>query len=61
MGYGAGKPGFKQATQKKFVKRVRQVNLNDTNGARGAMFREFSLRNLGKQTENCADFAIRNS
>jgi len=29
MGYGARKPGFKQATQKKFVKRVSQMRLND--------------------------------
>ncbi len=33
MGYGAGKPGFKQATQKKFVKRVGQMGPNDGNGA----------------------------
>lgn len=33
MGYGARKPGFKQATQKKFVKRVGQMGLNDANGA----------------------------
>jgi hypothetical protein len=57
MGYGARKPGFKQATQKKFVKRVGQTRPNDANGAWGlqtpsAMSREFSLRNQGKQTEN---------
>jgi len=33
MGYGAGKPGFKQSTQKKFVKRVGQTRPNDANGA----------------------------
>lgn len=60
MGYGAGKPKFKQVTQKKFVKRVSQMGPNDANGARGATFREFSLRNPGKQTENLAGTAIRN-
>jgi hypothetical protein len=58
MGYGARKPGFKQATQKKFVKRVGQTRLNDAHGTRGAMSREFSLRNPGKQTENYAGSAI---
>jgi hypothetical protein len=33
MGYGARKPWFKQATQKKFVKRVGQTRPNDANGA----------------------------
>ena len=46
MGYGARKPGFKQATQKKFVKRVGQTRPNDANGAWICRYQAPCLENL---------------
>lgn len=57
MGYGARKPWFKQATQKKFVKRVGQTRPNDAHGAWAPCLENLALE-IGESKRKTGDSAI---